>query len=77
MSATASDISEASTAYQHHDRRIPPSHKFDKMMWFFWIPVLLLVLSATLYANFDYLRPSLDTALDLVLPRSVVRSLHN
>ena len=39
--------------------------------------MLVLVLSVTIYANFGVLQPALDTTLDLVLPRSVVRAIMN
>ncbi|ORY73860.1 hypothetical protein BCR35DRAFT_306973 [Leucosporidium creatinivorum] len=47
---------------------VPEKEKaFDQMLVFFWIPVLLAVVSFTIYANFDLLRPFLDHVLDLVL----------
>ncbi|GAA5901531.1 hypothetical protein JCM5296_006805 [Sporobolomyces johnsonii] len=45
----------------------------DRMLWFFWIPVLLFVLCFA-YANWSiYLTPVLETLAETILPRQIGR----
>lgn len=47
----------------------------DRMLWFFWIPVLLFVLTFA-YLNFqEYLTPVLDTLADTILPQPLANLL--